>query len=330
VEPRVSVVVPVYQEGEFIGSVLDDLLRQRGVSFELIVVDGGSRDGTVERVRAVAARDPRVRLLQNPRRLSSAGRALGVEAARGEWIAIVDGHCRVPSDTLLCDMVELFERTGADCLARPSPMVARSPSFWTDAICAARASRFGHNLASTLYDDREHPVDPRSTGFMYRRSVFERVGNFDPAFDACEDVEFNSRVRAAGLTCWISPKLTVEYEPRRSLRALWRQMFRYGVGWAEVQRKRAGAVTLGPVIAGGFVAGLPLLCLAPALPGWLAAVVIAPYALYLALSLSSSLAVGARAPRLLPALPAVYFVLHAGLGAGYLWGLTGAPAAARA
>jgi len=320
--------MPVYEEGEFIELVLDDLLRQdlrldsrREATLEVLVVDGGSTDATEARVFAVAARDPRVRLLRNPQRRSSAGRAIGCAAASGELIAIVDGHCRIPSATLLRDMVELFERTGADCLARPAPLVARDPTYWTEAICAARACRFGHNPSSTLYDGEEHPVDPRSSGIMYRRSVFERVGNFDPAFDACEDVEFNARVRAAGLSCWTSPKLAVHHEPRRTLPALWRQMFRYGVGWAEVQRKHAGAVTLGPVLAGSFAAGLPALCLTPLLPGWIALTAFAPYAAYLALSIASSIACAARRPSLFPALPVVFFVLHAGLGAGYLWGL---------
>ncbi|HXZ86611.1 MAG TPA: glycosyltransferase family 2 protein, partial [Myxococcota bacterium] len=240
----VSVVMPVYQEREFIALVLEDLLRQQlglaaggEAALEVLVVDGGSTDGTQELVRAVAARDPRVRLLLNPRRRSSAGRALGVEAARGEFVAIVDGHCRLPSASWLRDMVELFERTGADCLARPAPLVARDPSYWTDAICAARASRFGHNLTSTLYDGEEHPVDPRSSGIIYRRSVFERVGNFDPDFDACEDVEFNHRVAEGGFLSYRHPDLSVDYRPRTSLRALFRQMFRYGRGRARLMAR---------------------------------------------------------------------------------------------
>ncbi|HKC52189.1 MAG TPA: glycosyltransferase family 2 protein [Myxococcota bacterium] len=326
--PRISVIMPVYQEGQFIQLALDDLLRQsldledgREASLEVLVVDGGSTDDTRSRALATASRDPRVRLLRNPRRLSSAGRAIGVEAATGELVAIIDGHCRIPSSSLLRDMVALFERTGADCLARPAPLVARDPTYWTEAICAARASRFGHNLGSTLWDTAEHPADPRSAGAMYRRSVFQRVGNFDPSFDACEDVEFNGRIRTEGLSCWTSPKLAVQYEPRRSLAGLWRQMFRYGVGWADVQRKRAGTLTLGPVVAGVFVAGGVALCVTPLLPEWLMLAAVAPYAVYLATSIAASLAIAARRPRLLPALPAVFFVLHAGLGTGYLWGL---------
>jgi succinoglycan biosynthesis protein ExoA len=324
---RVSVVMPVYQEAAFVEAALADLLGQDlrlgdgGVAeLEVLVVDGGSRDGTISKVAAIAARDPRVRLLHNRDRRTSAGRARGVEAARGDWIAIVDGHCRLPSCRLLRDMIELFEKTGADCLARPQPLVARDPTYWTEAICAARATRFGHNLRSTLYDDRERRVDPRSSAAMYRREVFERVGNFDPTLDAGEDVELNTRVRAAGLSCWTSPKLAVHYEPRRSLGALWRQMFGYGVGWAAVRRRHAGAGTLGPVLAAGFVAGLPALCVAPLLPAGIALAVAGPYALYAALALVSSLTCAARRPHVLTRMPAVFFVLHVGLGAGYLWG----------
>src|SRR5262245_50648286 len=123
---KVSVLMPVYQEGPFVGRILGDLLTQdlrrangETVSLEVLVIDGGSTDETVTRVSEIAARDSRVRLLHNPARLSSAARALGVEAAKGDWLAVIDGHCRLPSRTLVRDMVDLFERTGADCLARP-------------------------------------------------------------------------------------------------------------------------------------------------------------------------------------------------------------------
>lgn len=321
--PAVTVVLPVRNEGEAIEAVLGDVLAQetRGAAIEVLVVDGRSTDATRARVEAVAARDPRVRLLDNPRRLSSAARALGAAAARGRFVAYVDGHCRIPSRALLADMLDLFERTGADCLARPQPLEARARGLVARAVSAARTSRFGHSVASTIYDPSERAVSPVSAGAMYRREVFARVGTFDPAFDACEDVEFNWRVEAAGLSCWTSPRLAVAYEPRGSLGGLLRQMVRYGRGRARLHRKHPRAFSWESLVPVGFTLGLPLLVASPWLPGPLRWALAGLYGLYLLLSLlASAAAARTRGWVLLPILPIVFFVIHLGLGLGYLVG----------
>jgi succinoglycan biosynthesis protein ExoA len=323
--PTITVVLPVRNEGAHIEAVLDDVLAQETgpATFEVLVVDGRSTDDTRARVETVARRDPRVRLLDNPLRLSSAARARGAAEARGRFVAYVDGHCRVPSRTLLSDMLALFERTGADCLARPQPLSAGDPGYVAQAVAAARSSRFGHSLASTIYDERDRKVSPVSAGAMYRREVFEKVGTFDPAFDACEDVEFNWRVEQAGLACWTSPRLAVAYEPRGSLRGLFRQMLRYGRGRARLQRKHPKAGSLESWVPALFVLGRPRLLLVPFLPRWAALAVAAPYALYVLLALAASVAAAAkRGWALLPLLPIVFPVIHVGLGLGYLLGRT--------
>lgn len=327
----VTVVVPVRNEGGHVEAVLADLLAQRfpAERMEVLVVDGRSTDDTRARVEAVAARDGRVVLLDNPGRLSSRARAIGVAAARGRFVAFVDGHCRVPSATMLADMVELFERTGADCLARPQPLRAdvggaggarRAPL--AAAIAAARSSRFGHSLGSEIYRDGERPTSPVSSGAMYRREVFETVGTFDPDFDACEDVEFNTRVEAAGLSTWTSERLAVAYAPRTTWRGLFRQMVRYGVGRARLHRRHRGSFSVESLVPAAFVAGLPVLGAAPLLPGPLRLAVLAGYGVYAALAVAFGAAQVRRIGVGGAVLAALTFpVIHAGLGWGYLRGL---------
>jgi len=325
--PDVTVILPVRNEAAHIEAILQDIVTQRlehaggRLAIEVLVVDGESTDDTAARVEAVARADDRVRLLTNPRRLSSAARALGSEAARGRYVAYVDGHCRLPSPTLLVDMVALFERTGADCLARPQPLAAGVPGWRARAIAAARSSRFGHSLHSTIYDETERAVPPVSAGAMYRASVFDSVGTFDPAFDACEDVEFNWRVARAGLSCWTSPVLAVAYEPRRTLGRLFAQMKRYGLGRARLHRKHHEAFSWEALVPAAFVLGLACLVAAPWLPRPWGLIVAAPYVLYALLNLTASAVTAARRGwALLPLLPAAFLTIHVGLGWGYLVG----------
>ncbi len=100
-----------------------DYPRER---YEVIVVDGRSTDGTREIVEGLIRENPavNVRLLDNPGRLSSRARNIGVRAARGRLIAVIDGHVFVPNDQLFAAMERLKEGHGALCLARPAPLLA--------------------------------------------------------------------------------------------------------------------------------------------------------------------------------------------------------------
>ena len=67
---------------------------------------------------------------------------------------------------------------------------------------------------------------------------------YDESFDACEDVEFNTRVAAAGYKAYTDPRLSVYYEPRSSFRGLFRQMMRYGIGRVRLARKHPESASL--------------------------------------------------------------------------------------
>ena len=119
---------PVRNEERFLSVTLEALADQDYPTdrYELIVVDGRSTDRTYEVMRRFIRRHPEVdvRLLNNPGQLSSRGRNLGVHAARGRLIAVIDGHVYLPNDQLFATMERLKEQHGALCLARPAPLRA--------------------------------------------------------------------------------------------------------------------------------------------------------------------------------------------------------------
>src|SRR5439155_19978013 len=106
----------------------------------------------------------------------------------------------------------------------------------------------------------------------YTRAVFHRIGFFDQAFDACEDVEFNHRVHAAGLSCYFAPSVKVAYHPRGHLRALFTQLARYGMGRARLAFKHPRSLTLPALVPSLWVVWVVLGAAAsPFVPylGWL-------------------------------------------------------------
>ena len=327
--PFITVVMPVRNEERFIGDTLNQLLAQDYPPdrYEIIVADGMSTDGTREIVRQMAQRDPRIRLLDNPKRLSGAGRNVGFRNGRGELFVVVDGHCHIPDPNLLRAVADLFRSSGADCLGRPQPLDPPGLTPFQRAVALARASRLGHGGDSLIYGDYEGFASPVSNGAAYRREVFERIGYVDESFDACEDVEFNWRVEQAGMKAYTSPRLKVRYYPRESLKALFRQMVRYGQGRFRLVARHRSALTVNQLIPAGFVAGLgtvALCALWSALTGQLAyltSILAAVYLLYAVMIGLESLRIAAREGwEYLGHLPFVFFLVHFGLGFGFLKG----------
>ncbi|MBX7106083.1 MAG: glycosyltransferase family 2 protein [Gemmataceae bacterium] len=320
--PFVTIIVPVRNEELHLAETLLPLFEQDYPEdrFEILVIDGRSTDGTVSVVELLRADHTQLHLLDNPRRLSSAARNIGVRAARGEYIVVVDGHCELRSRTYLSDMVRAFERTGADCLGRPQPLDVSDAGPLQQAIALARASRLGHNPGSHIYSDRGGYVKPQSVAVAYRREVFDRVGLFDERFDACEDVEFNHRVDAAGLTCYFAPELAVHYRPRDTLGGLAWQMCRYGRGRARLLMKHPETLSVPPLLPAAFLLGLATaFTLGFVAPPFAALFCLTAIVYSLVTSTAAAiLAVRRDAVPIAPLVPGVLLAIHVGAGWGVL------------
>ena len=320
--PFISVVIPVRNEEKHIGNVLGALLSQNypAQSFEVIVADGNSTDRTREVVEKIADNARAVvRWIPNPRQLSSAGRNAGARQAKGDIVLFVDGHCHIAGTSLLAATAQIMEQSGADCLCRPQPPRFPGNTWFQSLVASARASSLGHGRGSIIYslEDRG-PADPTSAGATYRRSVFDKIGWYDENFDACEDVEFNHRVKRAGLRSVIDPSLAVFYQPRATLGELFRQLVRYGQGRRRLMRKHRDAFSVSQMIPPALALWTLLALLAFAGPWQIRALAWIPMGIYAAL-------VAAFAARLtlrhgwksLSVAPAIYTAIHFGLGWGF-------------
>jgi succinoglycan biosynthesis protein ExoA len=321
--PFLSIVMPVRNEEHHVGDVLSQLASQNYPHdrFEILVVDGNSTDGTAEVVEVFArAASVSVRMLENPAQLSSAGRNIGARNSSGEFVIYVDGHCHIPNASMLRDHVDLFEKTGADCLCRPQPLTMPGNTGFQNVVANARATALGHGLDSTVYAaDWEGPVNPSSSGSSYRRSVFDLIGYYDESFDACEDVEFNFRLFEAGVSSYLSPRLTVLYQPRRTLGSLGQQMIRYGRGRYRLMRKHPRAFSAGQIIPALFLIWLAFTGAASFYSSRVLLVFVGTLLLYLSVVLGFSARLAFRYGwRYLFQAPAVYAVIHMGLGTGIL------------
>jgi succinoglycan biosynthesis protein ExoA len=323
--PDISILLPIRNEEKFIARTLEQVVTQDvgDLAFEIIVIDGESTDRTVSIVEAIRDKYPDVsiRLLNNAKRLSSAARNIGLYAARGRYVLIVDGHVHFPTSHVIRRGVELADEHGMKVIGRPQRLTPPGLSKVQELIAQVRESRVGHSHESHIYSEQVGIVSPISVGVMYDRQLAIEVGGFDENFDAAEDLEFNYRLEERGEDCLISPELEVFYYPRENLRGLFKQMWRYGLGRALFLRKHPKRFTVETIVPTlfvlGIVAGLILGFIWPAFY-WTLAIAVFAYCCVVLLATRHVLSwSGTRIALVL----SIAFAIHSGLGIGFIDGL---------
>lgn len=314
--PLVTIAMPCLNEAAYIDACVRSVLAQDypADKIEILVADGGSTDGTLGILQALATSDARVRVVPNPRRIQAAGMNEVIRAARGEIIVRMDVHCEYAPDYVR-QCVAVLAETGADNVG--GAQRSRSQTWFQRALCAALESPLGVGGAKYRSADNEGDVDTVFLG-AFRRSVFEKVGLYDPGAVTNEDAELNQRILDAGGRVYLSRSIVVHYYPRRDLRALAKQYFAYGRGRARTLCKHGTLPSWRPLLPFSFVVGGASLLLVPRLRP------LAPLAFgaYAALTAVEALRVGRREGlRAVPIVWAIFPVMHASHGAGFAAGL---------
>lgn len=256
--PQVSIVLPTLDERGFIRDCLDSLLAQDYTDItEILVVDGGSADGTREIVSAMGAP---VRLLDNPRVAAAAALNIGMREAKGEVVVRGDAHAWYEPDYVR-RCVEVLGETGADNVG--GCMRPVGVGTLGCAIAAATSSPLGMGPGRFHYAKRREEVDTVWLG-CWRRETLERLGGFDEENLqwGAEDHELNMRLRQGGGRIILDPSICAWYFPRNTWRGLWRQYFNYGVGKASTLVKHRSIPSRRPLAPAALVAGSALMLLA--------------------------------------------------------------------
>lgn len=310
----VTAVVPTFNEEAHIGTCLLGLLRQEGVpgDVEILVVDGGSRDRTVDIVRSFPEYGQQLRLIHNPHKLQVYAWNAGMREARGEYYAMISAHAEY-GPRYLAECLEVIRRTGAAAVGGVQRPYGEDIIGRTIACCMS--SGFGIGNARFRYTSQEEETDSVFAMFT-RRDTLERLGGFDESLPFDEDSDLNYRIRSSGGKLVVSPSIHVRYAVRRSLRALWKQMYRYGYWRRFTQMKHPREVPLRIYAPALLITGLAVsvaLAATPVRP--LALVVPGAYAVFLGVAV---LAAMRRTGFAAPLVPLALSTMHVSYGTGWL------------
>ncbi len=203
--PRISVVIPALNEEKYLPNLLRSLAEQTRKDFAVVVVDGSSKDRTVQVAQSFGSRLADLQVIVSPKPGVSLQRNLGAQATRSEWLVFVDADSRVPP--YFIERMELF-------------ISERKPEFFTAwALADGDSPRDAIlTLIVNLYVETSrvvHRATALGSMFAVRRDLFECQGGFDETVTFGEDYDLTQRIVAQGTPAHVLRETLYMFSLRR-------------------------------------------------------------------------------------------------------------------
>jgi succinoglycan biosynthesis protein ExoA len=316
--------VPCFNEQRTIRSLLDSIYHQTypRQNIEVIIADGLSTDQTRQEIIGfkLANEDLVVEVVDNPKRSIPSGLNQAIDTARGDYIVRLDAHS-VPAQDYVARSISALESELGDNVGGLWEIQPGSDTWQARSIARAAAHPLGVGDARYRVGGRAQEVDTVPFG-AFRRSLIERIGNFDETLLTNEDYEFNTRIRKAGGKIWFDPGIKSRYIARRSYGDLARQYWRYGF-WKVKMLRRFPESFRWRQLAGLFVLSFPVLAVLGLWfiwAGWLLLFEAVVYLLALVL-VGTQLAIKHRDLALLWGVPLAIATMHFSWGTAFIWSM---------
>ena len=218
---QVSLVTTVVNEAADIVGFLESIAAQTRPPDDIVLVDGGSTDGTLELARAfLATTDLPARVILMPGANRSQARNAGIRTAHGDIIAMTDAGCRLHPDWL-AHLVAAFER---------DPDCELAAGFYETQADSPAERLVALAMVPTATELTPEAFLPSSRSVAFRRRVWERVGGYPEANPFSEDTEFDLAVRATGARMTFVREATVRWRQEARPWRIFRRFFRYARG----------------------------------------------------------------------------------------------------
>lgn len=263
--PTVTVLIPARNEEADIGRCLRAVLAQDHPHdrIEVILVDGGSTDGTVHAAKGLlGASEVDWTIVDNAVGTTPSNLNAGLAVASGRIVCRVDARSVVPPHYVRLCAELLQARPDVSVTGGAQVAIASDESLRASGIARALNNRLA--MGGSRY--RSHAESgPSDTVYLgaFRTDELRDLGGWDEYFQTNQDYELNRRLSGSGIV-WYDARLAVGYVPRRTLTDLWRQYHRFG-RWKVLYWRRTGdsparrqklLLVLYPTVVAGAIVGL--------------------------------------------------------------------------
>lgn len=323
-KPYVSLVIPCRNEEKFIGMCLDSVIvndypKDR---FEVLVVDGMSKDGTRKIVKGYVKEHPFIKLFDNPKKIIPSAMNIGIKNAMGEIIMKIDSHARYSEEYISKCVSFLFEYN-ADNVGGVIVALPRNNTTVGKAIAFSLSHPFG--VGNSLFRIGSKKPIWADTVFSgcYKREVFKKIGLYDENIARSEDLLINSKLRKSGGKILLVPEIVSYYYARSNFWDFIKHNFdngfwiTYPIKFGKVLFSFRHLVPLAFISI--LIASLAMFFFFPIF-AWVFLFILGLHCL-INLYFSLKIAVQKNSLRCLFLMPITFLALHISYGSGSVWGL---------
>jgi glycosyltransferase involved in cell wall biosynthesis len=225
--PLVSVIVPCYNERNYIEKCIKSILSQNFPhgEFEIIIVDGLSTDGTRDILKCMAEKCSKIIIIDNEKRITPAAFNLGIQSARGEYISILGAHSEYDPHFLSNSLKLFLEHPGISCSG--GPIISKGESNFGIAAALAMSQPLGVGNAKHRFPDYEGFAEGACFP-TFKKEIFNKIGLYDESLVKNQDDELNFRLVENGGKIFISPSVKSVYYVKNDPASLFNQYYQYG------------------------------------------------------------------------------------------------------
>lgn len=255
--PKVSFMTIAYNEGGFIQALLNDLTAQDypHEEIEVVLVDGGSKDNTKAIMTQFAEKSDffDCKVLDNPKRIQSAGWNIAIGNASGDILIRLDAHGRIDPD-FISNVVEQME-SGESIVGGQRITMFEGKRPFAKLLAHAESSPFGSGVASYRRKVPRRYVKTLAHA-AYRKEVFKRCGVFNENLVRTEDNELHFRMRQAGYRFCQCPEICSYLHSRNTIKGMVKQKWGNGFWVGATLPVCPGCLSLYNFVPAAFVAVL--------------------------------------------------------------------------
>lgn len=321
----ISIIIPVYNEEQYIANCLDSILSSvlDFKTTEIIIIDGNSTDKTLEIITEYQKKYSFVKIFKNPHRIVSISMNIGITNSVGEYIVRLDAHSIYPSD-YISKLVYWIKKLKADNVGGVWDIFPTNDSLEAKAIAYSTSNSFGIGNAQYKITNKIEPYRVDTVPFgCYKRDIFSKIGLYDIDLTRNQDDELNARLIQNGGKIFLIPDVKIKYFARENFYKMFKMFYQYGYFKPLVNIKLKKPSTVRQFIPLLFVLFLGFGSLLSFLSPLFLFLFILGLSVYFGINIlvACNIAKNKKNILLIPYLITSFFLIHFSYGIGYLKGI---------
>ncbi|MEZ8825972.1 glycosyltransferase family 2 protein [Vibrio amylolyticus] len=226
----IVVVIPCLNEEDYIQDIVEFCFNEtKNTASHIIVADGGSNDKTLTILKQLVEQVPNLTVLDNPKKIQSAGVNLAIEkfGHSCDYFVRIDVHANYPVG-YITTLLEQAKENEADSVVVSMDTQGKRPI--QSLIALAQNSALGNGGSSHRNSQESGKWVEHGHHALMRTQAFLQVGGYDESFSHNEDAELDARLTKAGFRIWLTNETNLIYYPRSQFLPLAKQYSGYGKG----------------------------------------------------------------------------------------------------